>query len=212
MASRIFIYGTAPQYSNYVEALTRCGGRAALSTELTAAEDCDGLLLPGGGDLDPTLYGQRNRGSHPADAVRDAAELTLAHRFLARGRPIFGICRGLQVLNVALGGTLRQDLPNHGQIDGADGRHFVSATKGSVLSHLYGPRFAVNSAHHQAVERLGDGLTIAARTEDGVIEALWHRLLPVYGVQWHPERLRGEESDGDLLFSLFLSHCAAFFP
>ncbi len=149
----------------------------------------DGLLLLGGGDIDPALFGERVvNDTVKADVARDRLEIALIQQFAAAGKPIFGICRGIQILNVALGGTLVQDLPAQRGIDHSNGRlHDVSTLTGSRTNALWGPRFTVNSYHHQAVGRLAPGLMATAVSEDGVIEAVEHKQLPLLAVQWHPE-------------------------
>ena len=181
---RVFLGWTAEPFGNYVAALERLGA----TVERRNAEACDALLLPGGGDVDPALYGQRVAGATDIDRERDDCELALFRRFAAEGRPVFGVCRGLQLINVALGGTLRQHIEGHSRVNGADRRHGVRADD-PWLRALCGERFPVNSAHHQCVDRLGAGLRVAARAEDGTVEALRHTALPILAVQWHPERL-----------------------
>ena len=170
---------------NYENALTLVGAPLA-----ETPEGADVLLLPGGGDMHPRLYGQAINGSTDIDEERDARELALIDDFLRTGRQVIGICRGLQVLNVYFGGTLRQHIEGHSQIDGHDLLHPVCA-EGGLLRELYGARFTVNSAHHQAVRRLGKGLCVLACADDGTVEAVGHKTLPVFAVQWHPERLCG---------------------
>ncbi len=166
--------------------------------------------------MDSALFGEENRGSDPPDRARDAAELALFWAFFQAGKPILGICRGMQVINVALGGGLIQDLPPevlpfHGRA-GHDLVHPVRTAEGSVLRRLYGPTFPVNSTHHQAVGRLGDGLRAAAWAEGGFPEALFHVSRPVLGVQFHPERMafalrREDTADGAYIFHYFLELC-----
>ena len=112
----IFVPGRERELPNYSSALHRAGGLPRFSFDPAEAADCWGLLLPGGGDPDPALYGQADRGSHPPDRRRDLLELALLRRFLSDGKPVLGICRGLQMINVFFGGTLLQDIPGHGQI------------------------------------------------------------------------------------------------
>lgn len=202
--------------SSYLAALEGSGARPVAG--LCPAPDlhCAGLLLTGGGDLDWTLFADQDRGSQPPDRERDLAELVLCRAFLAAGRPILGICRGMQVLNVALGGDLIQDLspdlrPFHTRT-GGDQIHPIRCREGSFLHRLYGPLFPVNSSHHQAVARLGEGLRAAAWSEGGVAEALELPGRPVLGVQFHPERMafgrrRPDTVDGAPLFTHFLSLC-----
>ena len=199
------IYLSVP-LKNYEDALRLTGARP-----VSDAACADALLLTGGGDLAPARYGQALSGAEEIDAARDARELALVRDFLARGLPVLGICRGLQVVNVFFGGTLRQHIEGHSQIDGRDRLHTVCAENG-LLRALYGSRFTVNSAHHQSAGRLGEGLCVLARADDGTVEALAHETLPVFAVQWHPERLCGafarlDAADGALLFAALLQRC-----
>jgi len=201
---RILIPGREESFPRYAAAVRQAGGEPVFGRE---AAECGGLLLPGGGDICPALYGQPNRGSDSWDEERDGLELELTERFLRLGRPILGICRGLQVVNVALGGSLAQHIDGHSRREGRDSRHVVEAEPGSLAERLWGGRFTVNSAHHQAADRPGAGLRVTARAEDGTAEALEHETLPVWAVQWHPERLPPELGDGGALFRYFLARC-----
>nr|WP_325298999.1 type 1 glutamine amidotransferase [uncultured Dysosmobacter sp.] len=200
----VYIWGTAERYENYRRAVESAGGRVRFGG---SPAGCGALLLPGGGDMEPWRYGQANTASRGLEPERDAAELALLERFTSLGRPVLGICRGHQVINVFFGGTLVQDLPGHGAAGDIDRLHFVR-TAASPLRELYGERHVVNSAHHQAVDRLGSGLRALQWAPDGTVEALCHRTLPVWGVQWHPERTGGY-LDGVRLFRWFLSLCRA---
>lgn len=202
----IFIPGREETLPNYARAVRRAGGVPRFSLSLRDAEGCGGLLLPGGGDLDPALYGQPNQGSAPPDPGLDALELALLRRFTAERKPVLGICRGCQAINVFYGGTLHQDIPGHSQTEGRDRLHRVAAADGSLSQRLFGPACTVNSAHHQAVDRLGEGLAAEAWAEDGVVEALRHETLPVWGLQWHPERLPPgmDHAEGGLAFRWLL--------
>ena len=163
-------------------------------------EDLDGLVLHGGSDVAPTSYACDNPDDRwPGDPIRDAYELDLYRRVRSAGKPVLGICRGMQVMNVAHGGTLHQDLicagtteQQHRDAERYEQHlHEVSVTEGSELASLVGSGAAwtVNSIHHQGVDRLGDGLSVQARScGDGVIEALRVQSGPwAIGVQWHPE-------------------------
>lgn len=167
---------------------------------------CDGLVLTGGGDVDPALYGgdTLHHSLYEIEPERDRFEAGLVEASLREGRPILGICRGMQLVNVALGGTLITDLvdaghPPHGTVNGVKCRHDVILDPSSVLGRLLGSgRGAVSSSHHQAVGRIGRGLRVAARSEDGVVEGL-ETERPAGGfsvllVQWHPERMGAGES------------------
>lgn len=203
--------------ANYENAVRAAGGTFVTRYCPEVDLSFDGLLLTGGGDVEPWRYGQEDRGSLLLDPVRDRTELALAQAYLAAGKPILGICRGMQVLNVALGGTLVQDLGEernwfHRRIE-ADKVHPVLASEGSLLHTFYGPLFPVNSAHHQAADKPGKEAIITARSESGVAEALELPGKPVLGVQFHPERMTGhhlrpDTVDGGAIFRWFLTHCA----
>ena len=199
MTPTVWIIGDSRKRANYVSAVERAGGRACFDG---TPEACNGLLLPGGGDMEPWRYGQPNTDSRNLDPARDALELDLLERFTALHKPILGICRGMQTINVFFGGTLFQDIPGHAQIDGVDRTHPVRTAPG-VFAALDAQQ--VNSAHHQAVDRPGGGLHPEQWADDGVIEAFRHVYLPVWGVQWHPERLPGHA--GARLFAAFVELC-----
>lgn len=149
----------------------------------------DGVVLPGGNDLDPATYGDIRR--HPettnADALQDEADVAVVRGCLAAGMPLLAICRGMQVLNVALGGSLVQHL-EPSDIEHLDMFHDVELAPGSLVAEVMGATsVTVSSYHHQAVDRLGAGLTVAGRAPDGCVEALDHDSAAVLAVQWHPE-------------------------
>ncbi|WP_224401158.1 gamma-glutamyl-gamma-aminobutyrate hydrolase family protein [Pseudonocardia sp. ICBG1034] len=150
----------------------------------------DGLVLTGGVDIDPQMYG-RTAGptTQPVDRRRDATELGLLEEALELGIPLLAICRGLQLVNVFLGGTLHDDLPDHRVGDD----HEILIEPASLLGRLYGPTTTVNSLHHQSVDRVGEGLVVSARALDGVVEAVEHPGRDLLGVQWHPEQLTGPQ-------------------
>lgn len=183
-----FLYGAPERGGNYVTAFRRGGGRVCAAETRERARLCDALLLMGGGDIHPRRYGQSLAFARDIDEARDAAEFSLVGEFLERGRPIVGICRGLQLINVYFGGTLHQHMEGHGQVCGRDTIH-LTYTNDPLLRALYGETLFVNSAHHQAVDRLGMGLRAVQWASDGTVEALRHESLPIFAVQWHPERL-----------------------
>jgi len=153
--------------------------------------DCfEGLLILGGYDVDPQLYGEDYcHAANTIDAPRDELDLALIKLFIAQKKPIWGICRGIQVINVALGGTLVQDLPDERRLDHGNGiMHTVNHAPYTLARELWGAMSVVNSFHHQAIDRLAPGLIAASVCEDGVIEAIEHETLPIFAVQWHPER------------------------
>lgn len=177
---------------------------------------CDGLLLPGGKDVDPSSYGAEPREEETLPDL-DIVEIALSRWAAEDGLPLFGVCRGEQVLNVALGGTLCGhigDLPgtaDHGGDDMPTVWHEIEITPGSRLAAaLGGVSATVNSRHHQAVDRLGEGLHATAVSPDGVVEAIeadgdWFAL----GVQWHPEEA-SERSTGGPLFRALVEAAAAW--
>ena len=198
---------------NYPAAMEAFGG-SPTSAYLPEPEPekYDALILSGGGDVDPQRYGEENTACFGVDPARDEAEFRLIEAYLRAGKPIMGICRGHQVLNVYLGGSLTQHLPGaekHVPTKAGDNAHATRALPGSFPAALYGERFPVNSAHHQGIARLAPDLEAVQWAEDGVIEACRHKSLPVYSVQWHPERMclrhaRADTVDGGTLFRWFI--------
>lgn len=170
----------------YSLCLEKSGAQGALFSSGNArflAAHFDGLVLSGGGDLHPSLFGQACESDKLSiDCARDSEEIALFEAFYALKKPILGICRGLQVMNVALGGTLFQHIENHANVC-----HAVSCT--SFLSSLISAQTFVNSYHHQAIDRVASELQAVARSPDGIVEALSHDTLPILGVQWHAERM-----------------------
>ena len=159
---------------------------------LPAWEEFDALILAGGGDLAPE-EGEEESLFREVDPLRDGAERHLFWRCLLAGRPVLGICRGHQAVARFLGGRLIPHLETAVCHQGEGDRwHRVRVMRGSFLSSRYGREALVNSAHHQAVDRLGAGLRAVQWAMDGTIEGLCHQTLPVWGVQWHPERLLGD--------------------
>ncbi len=160
-------------------------------------ERLDGIVLPGGTDIDPILYGaDPDPELLPLEPERDDLELALLSAALDAEVPVLGICRGIQVLNVYQGGTLHQHVPEHGRFDlPIDSTiHEVSFAEGSTLHELYGPSAQVNSLHHQTVADLGHDLTVTARADDGTIEGL-EMGDHVVAVQWHPEMMPTRPTD-----------------
>lgn len=166
--------------------------------------DFEGILLPGGGDVNPKLYKERNCHSTEIDDGRDALELEVIDWAIRKGIPLLSICRGIQILNVSLGGTLYQDIESefntpirHKKTKNADEHHCIILEEEAGPLNAFGVRAVpVNSSHHQAVKELGKGLRVIARAPDGIIEAVIHEEHPfLLGVQWHPERWKHRTSD-----------------
>lgn len=207
----VLIAGRPDKIINYNRAFADVGISCKGMYECTWKEAlaCDGLLLPGGGDIAPELWGEKNMGSREIDGILDRLQLKLLEVYAAEAKPVLGICKGMQVLNVYFGGTIIQHLPtaHFHEYRNGDQYHMSIARKGSPLAQLYGIRFAVNSAHHQGIGSLGAGLDAVQFAEDGVIEGILHTQLPIIGVQWHPERMtaeQGECSDGRRLLEYWL--------
>jgi putative glutamine amidotransferase len=197
--------------ADYARAVVQAGGLPVLLAPTGDAEvraeligSVDGLLIPGGNDLDPALYGQA---LHPktklADAERQAFDLAMLKLAEARRMPILGICLGCQVMNVARGGTLHQHLPDvpreregllHSRKGDRSNAHAITVAPETVLEGVIRVERTVdcNSRHHQAIDRVGEGLVVSARAPDGVVEAVEDPGYPFWvAVQWHPENLAG---------------------
>jgi putative glutamine amidotransferase len=181
----------------------------------------DGLMLPGGEDVDPAAYGaERHPQLGPTDKERDRTELLLTQWALAAGMPLLGVCRGAQVMNVACGGTLYQDLhserPDFQKHDYFPPKferfrisHGIRVEEESRLAHAVGTLHEVNSMHHQGIAALGRGLRAVAVAEDGLTEAVEMPGLPfVVGVQWHPEELAKTDPHSGSIFYDFVATAA----
>lgn len=217
VSERTLLYTLADEYARCV---ADAGAVPLLLPHLDADEDAervldrlDGLLVSGGGDLDPASYGQAPAGSKEYDGRADASELRLLAAAQARRLPTLAVCRGMQLINVAHGGTMIQDLgddPLHPVSDVPAevlaARHDVEIAPDSRLAEVVGGgRRTVNTIHHQAIETLGEGLTATAWADDGIIEALqtedgW----PLLAVQWHPEKMPEHDAP---LFDWLVAAC-----
>jgi putative glutamine amidotransferase len=220
--------------AGYISAVEGPGGTALPLTPAHGADSirrildvCHGLLLTGGEDVDPLRYGQtRLPQVEEINPARDEMEIAAVHEAVRRGMPILAICRGIQVLNVALGGTLYQDIPSqlggdvlHEQKAGINERwHGGRVQPGSGFERIFGSaELHINSFHHQAVRDVAPSLVATVWAEDGIVEGVEGREHPwMYGVQWHPERGEahgptGDERDPDRrLFWAFVQACRQF--
>ncbi len=207
--------------ATYVGAVVRSGGTPLLlpplGTDPSVLEVLDALVVIGGSDMEPTRYGQDPHPRTRPEPYRDDHDLALVHAALERGTPLLAICRGVQVLNVALGGTLHQHVPDvvPGAACGPDGGNAyqpapgrygevrVRTEPGSRIAAALGEVTTVPCYHHQAVDRVADGLRVTARSDDGLVQALepdgpaW-----TLGVQFHPE----EDPTDDRLFAALIQH------
>ena len=208
----------------YCDAVVRAGGVPVLLPPVEVdislwLERCDGLILTGGGDLDPACYGrQLHATNYGMNRQRDANELALVRRALETERPMLAICRGIQVLNVALGGTLIQHIPEtvgekvvHRLPPRKPTPHAVTIRPESQLAEILGcTECTAISWHHQAIGELGRGLRVAATAADGVVEAVEMPKRPeLIAVQWHPELSAAEDPVQQRLFDSFVETCDA---
>ncbi|MDO4378881.1 MAG: gamma-glutamyl-gamma-aminobutyrate hydrolase family protein [Erysipelotrichia bacterium] len=153
-------------------------------------KDFDCLLLPGGYDVDPSLYGQiPDKSVTVFNKSFDLMQLSLLDHFVKMKKPVIGICKGLQIINTYFKGTLIQDIKTniaHNNPDFSDRYH--SVINNDYMLDLYGKTATVNSQHHQSIDKIGNGLIAVSHSDDNIIEAIRHNTLPIYAVQWHPER------------------------
>lgn len=188
---KVALAGKPEQVKNYAAALRGVGLEPVIGLLPEEYAGCAGLVLPGGGDVEPSLYGQENRGSRDIDRELDLAQLSALDAFLRAGKPILGICKGCQLLNIRFGGTLIQHLAvadAHAWNEG-DRVHLCRSLPGTLMERLYGGEYAVNSLHHQALGAIGKSFSVTSCAPDGVVESIEHESLPILGVQWHPERM-----------------------
>ncbi len=200
---------------DYLDGVAAVGGRPALVGHAIDVDDAkqtlerfDGLLLSGGNDVHPSLYGEDSNGSVEPDIVSDRSDLAYLDAARSLGMPVLGICKGLQIINVGFGGTLHQDIwtpegnhpprPDHpieaNAVQAADAflsnRHEVTLTEGSLIAEIVrASSLTTNSLHHQAADRVGNELLVTGRADDDTIEVLEHPDGRLLAVQWHPERM-----------------------
>jgi putative glutamine amidotransferase len=211
-------------YTTYSEAIRAAGGIPVIvppqpENAAEIVEELDGILLAGGFDCDPSVYGQeRHPTVEPMDPRRQNNDMTLARAAREAGIPTLGICLGVQMMNVAAGGTLIQDIDSqvdteieHASEPADRHRHGVILEKNTRLASILGHQeLNVNSSHHQAIGDVGNGLRVTAQAPDGVIEGLEDPAHPFYvGVQWHPEDMAGEDS-ASKLFGAFVAAARKF--
>ena len=212
------------QRVTYARAIWEAGGEAILLPCNQDKSNCkrivsmlDGLLAPGGHDIDPELYGEKIQ-QECGRFIRyeDEYDMELVKEAVKQGKPVFGICRGMQVINVLYGGSLYQDIPTqysdeliHTRIHPVDENfHTVQIEKDSYLAKILGETddVIVNSSHHQAVKDIAKGFTVTAKASDGIIEAMENEDASVLCVQWHPERLQDRAMYRELIGD-FVNRC-----
>lgn len=198
--------------------LRRCGAAAKYLTPAGGYPqgDFDGFIIGGGNDIDPAIYGGDVSGSRNVDPLRDQFELSVLNLAADRGLPVFGICRGSQLLNVHAGGSLHGDLKSLRKLTSNRGtllpRKPVTIEKHSRLAAMLGADMTrVNSLHHQSVNEVGNGLVISARDRDGIVQGIEATEAPLrFGVQWHPEYMP-QRHDQRRLFASFVDYCRTGF-
>ena len=202
----------------YYLGVTAGGGVPVMATDIELAEEyarlCDGLILTGS-----AMYMPSPEYAAQAKAVekqkRDPQDAQLFYAFQKAGKPVLGICRGQQNINVFLGGTLAKKFKLTDGVEHLMRKHEIVAEPGSLICELFGETFITNSRHNNRIDQLADGLKVTALSHDGVIEAVEHKSEPIYAVQWHPERMRGDlpdpfdGPDTTILFQKFSEICLA---
>lgn len=210
---KIAIIGRNRDTVNYENALAKMGVSHCTTMDMGRLSDFDGLLLPGGGDITPAFFGQKNQGSKNIDVELDITQLQALDIFVRWKRPVLGICKGMQIINVYFGGTIVQHIKesDHHAWDNGDKMHPTVIIPDSCLASIYGENIITNSAHHQTIGLIGRGLNVIQYANDGIIEGIVHDNLPILGIQWHPERQFsdfGKAAEGKHIFSYFLSMCS----
>ena len=202
----------------YYLGVTAGGGVPVMATDIELAEEyarlCDGLILTGS-----AMYMPSPEYAAQAKAIekqkRDPQAAQLFYAVQKAGKPVLGICRGQQNINVFLGGTLAKKFKLTDGVEHLMRKHEIVAEPGSLICELFGETFITNSRHNNRIDQLADGLKVTARSHDGVIEAVEHKSEPIYAVQWHPERMRGDlpdpfdGPDTTILFQKFSEICLA---
>lgn len=208
---------------DYIDAIIKAGGIPVLlpicdeeGIEIEQARCLDALLVTGGIDVNPLTYHENCRFEQGESSIRrDLYEIRLIKAFANSHKPILGICRGLQIINVAFGGTLYQDnclaseyVQQHTQKEKRDYPiHSIRIKKETFLSSIFTDKAYVNSFHHQSIKKLADCFDIVARSEDSIIEAIQHHYLDIYAVQFHPESMRLRDDKMQQIFTNFINKC-----
>ena len=190
------LYPVTAIETGYTDALAAAGGLPVMITPSPESSEAlvdrlDALLVSGGPDIDPGIYGQhRDPLTGQPDRRRDALETRLVRAAVRSGKPVLAVCRGCQLVNAALGGTLHQHIDGHARLDApGDGVHEVTLVAGSRMAQVLGAdQIWVNSLHHQAIDQPAPTLVVSARAHDGTVEAVEHLSAPLLAVQWHPEK------------------------
>ncbi len=185
---KVFVLDNGCNLTNYINAIKECNSKVVFSKDIEKSKRCDALVLTGGGDVLPYFYQKNKCCTDKVDINLDILEFTLIKDFVANGRKILGICKGMQLLNVYFGGTLYKNIPYHFSKK-YDLFHTVKIENDCFLNNLFSSKIIVNSAHRQAVNKLGQNLSALCKSNDDIIEAVKHNTLPIIATQFHPERL-----------------------
>lgn len=183
------------KYESYPEALKKNGADSFISLNPADFSKADALILPGSfQDMNPKLWGEENTHCHDVNDELDRIQWQLMEMAVKDRKPVLGVCRGMQFINVFFGGTLIQHLPSseHHGAQKPEKYHDLATVKGTALGNLFPERTTVNTRHHQGVGVIGNGLKVSALWsfgDDTVVEAIEHQELPIIGLQWHPERM-----------------------
>lgn len=200
----------------YIRVLKACGAEVKFVKNADEALTCDGILFTGGSDITPSLYGEeKDKNCGNTNLKRDEIEAENFKAFYRTEKPVFGICRGMQFINVCLGGSIYQDISDIQKDKHKDSvrlfnnYHDVKIQRGSLLFSVFGKEeITVNSTHHQAVKALGENLKVAAESCDGFCEAYESTTHPFCaGVQWHPEHVSGKDASQRKLIEMFVDEC-----
>lgn len=208
LKKKIAILGRTKFTANYERFLSNNSFEPVITLNPGEITACDGLLLPGGGDITPAFFGQKNKGSRNIDTELDILQIHALELCVQNHLPVLGICKGMQLINIAFGGSILQDMELYTlhQTANQDLYHDTDITPDCFLYSLYGKTARVNSCHHQCISQPGKGLRIVQTScEDQCPEAIIHETLPILGVQWHPERIDQTQTklSGEQILSWF---------
>lgn len=198
---KVFIPANPNDFSNYKNALSKHNISFIISENIYDITLCNALLLPGGGDIAPFFFGEKNKGSYNISLGSDILCFSAIDYAYKKSLPVLGICKGMQIINVYFGGKINQHLKNADlhSFNKKDSMHETIILPNNILNDIYGSCLCVNSAHHQGISLTGQNLYPVQYASDGTIEGIIHACKPIIGVQWHPERIEC----GKYLFDFF---------